>query len=173
MSGRDRARPPSSPRPPVHESLLHMLGQWVPSAAPDLRGWTEQAGDEQRLYLAGVASGALTAGAGQELGDNPAAEEANRLRSAASLGDQRAWSLDADQRRSYMLETIRRSPVASPTGVRHCGIVTHCVTMGQSLTGVTKGPSLAVVTLLTLVMSQPLQMLPTVHSAHSTSVISQ
>ena len=107
---------------PAHESLLHMVGQWVSAGAvsaagaADARGWTERAAAERRLYLAGVASGALTAGGGHELGDSPLAEEANRLRSAASMADQRAWSLDAGHRRSYMLEAIRRSPPpTSPT----------------------------------------------------------
>ncbi|KAF0298281.1 Pericentrin [Amphibalanus amphitrite] len=107
-------------RPPVasttdHESLFNMIGQWVSSSSADARGWTERAADERHRYLSSVASGALPVGGGQELGDSLVAEQANRLRSAASLSDQRAWSLNADQRRSYMLDAIRRSPIASPT----------------------------------------------------------
>ena len=109
------SQPPPPPPPPPQQSLFHALGQWVSSTATDARGWTERAADERRRYLAGVASGTLTAGGGHELGDNPAAEEANRLRSAASAADQRAWSLDPAERRSYMLNAIRRSPVASRT----------------------------------------------------------
>ncbi|XP_043210625.1 plectin-like isoform X3 [Amphibalanus amphitrite] len=106
---------PDPPPPPQHESLFNMIGQWVSSSSADARGWTERAADERHRYLSSVASGALPVGGGQELGDSPLAEQANRLRSAASLSDQRAWSLNADQRRSYMLDAIRRSPIASPT----------------------------------------------------------
>ena len=108
---------PPSPPPPIGGRSVHQLTLRNPSSVSDPRAWG-LSGDERRLHMGRVVSDRLTSGDGNEFGERHAVKMTNRLRSASSVTDQRAWSLDPAQRRRFMTETIRRSPVASTSDVR-------------------------------------------------------
>lgn len=96
---------------------IHRLSLRNPDSVSDPRAWGLSS-DERRLHMGRVISGTLKSGDGNVFGDNHDVKMTNRLRSASSVADHRAWSLDPHHRRSFMADTIRRTPPHSTTDVR-------------------------------------------------------